>query len=382
MSQASVESIPSYWRRHGYPLASETSFSMLAIRSILEERPYPIKGAVILWQNVVAHIPCDRDVVEALKKLDFVLVMDTTWNETTKYADVILPTRFFFESDNATVCQVSKTHVGQLALSRKAVDPPEDVNAMSVSEIVYELVKRLFPEKAAKADMLLNPEGIWREQCKLLEVDYRKLSEQGVISAYGEANYLPLGEAGVLPTETGEIELINLRALEAFGDYLNKPHNLNPLPTWIPPLWMEGGGELGEDEFVPVDYQHPLIAINTWTRDTPELVELLELSGDDGVFISRRRGTKAGLHGGDMAKLISDGKELDVKVEISDLMRDEVICGVHGLTPGLHEGGQVTFEFMPRRGLNTNFLSDLVIVDGIGCAALNDFRVKVRRLRS
>ncbi|MEN3048320.1 MAG: molybdopterin-dependent oxidoreductase [Candidatus Caldarchaeales archaeon] len=382
MSQASVESIPSYWRRHGYPLASETSFSMLAIKSILEERPYPIKGAVILWQNLVAHIPCDRNVVNALKKLDFVLVMDTTWNETTKYADVVLPTRFFFESDNATVCQVSKSHVGQLALSRKAVDPPENVDAKSVSEIVYELVKRLFPEKAAKAEALLNPESVWREQCKLLEVDYRRLSEQGVISTYDEPHYLPLGEAGVLPTETGEIELINLRALETFSDYLSKPHNLNPLPTWIPPRWMEEGSELGEDEFVPVDYQHPLIAINTWTRDSPELVGLLELGGDDGVFISRRRGSRVGLKGGDLVRLTADGGELEVKVELSDLMRDEVVCGVHGLTPGLHEGGQVRFEFMPRHGLNTNFLSDLVIVEGIGCAALNDFRVRVRRLRS
>ncbi|MCS6787920.1 MAG: molybdopterin-dependent oxidoreductase [Aigarchaeota archaeon] len=381
MSRGSVESVPSYWRRHGYPLASESSFSMLAIRSILEERPYPIRAAVILWQNLVAHVPSDSTVVEALKKLDFVLVMDTTWNETAKYADVVLPTKFFFETDNATVCQVSKTHIGQLALSRKAVDPPEDVDAKSVAEIVYELVKRLFPEKAARAEMLLNPEEVWREQCKLLEVDYRRLSEQGVISAFNEAVYEPLGEAGVLPTETGEIELINLKALEKFGEYLGKPHNLNPLPSWIPPRWLEGG-ELGEDEFVPVDYQHPLIAINTWTRDTPEVVELLRLGGEDGVFISRKRASRLGLKDGDLAVLVANGKELTVRVRVSDLVGDDVVCGVHGLNPGAHEGGAVKFDGMPKSGLNTNFLSDFQIVDGYGSAALYDFRVKLRRWRA
>ncbi|MCX8204018.1 MAG: molybdopterin-dependent oxidoreductase, partial [Nitrososphaeria archaeon] len=164
MSRGSVESVPSYWRRHGYPLASESSFSMLAIRSILEERPYPIRAAVILWQNLVAHVPSDSTVVEALKKLDFVLVMDTTWNETAKYADVVLPTKFFFETDNATVCQVSKTHIGQLALSRKAVDPPEDVDAKSVAEIVYELVKRR-----------LNPGGLMAMQAGMILLTHHRM---------------------------------------------------------------------------------------------------------------------------------------------------------------------------------------------------------------
>ncbi|MCX8202109.1 MAG: molybdopterin-dependent oxidoreductase, partial [Candidatus Caldarchaeum sp.] len=235
---------------------------MLAVKTILEEKPYPIKAAVISHQNIVSHIPNDDSVVKALEKLEFVAVIDSMWSETCKYADVILPAKFFFETTSATINVVSKSPVGQISVWKKAIDPPEGVDAKSVAEIVFELTKRLMPEKAEGGKRLLTPEEIWKEQAKALEIDLEKLLENGTMALYDSPDYSPLTAAGVLPTDTGEIELLNLKALKQFSEYRDKPDNLNPFPTWVEPRYSENR-QLGDDEFIPVDYMHNLTAINT-----------------------------------------------------------------------------------------------------------------------
>lgn len=374
-----AESIPAYWRKHGYPLASDKSFSMLAIKTILEEKPYPVKVAVISLQNIVAHIPDDDAVIKALEKLEFVVVLDVMWSETCKYADVILPVPFFFEMTSATLTAVSKSPVGQVAVTMKAVDPPQDVDVRTHSQIVYELTKRLLPEMKG-GERLLNPLEIWRRQCEAIGVDLNELMETGSMVLYDSPDYSPLTDGQVLPTETGEIELINLNALSTFSEYIDKPHNLNPFPTWIPSSWMER--ELEPDEFVPVDYMHSLTALNTWARNSRLLLEVMSLDGGDKVFIHEERAKQLGIRDGDWVEVVNPktGESIKAKVSTTNLISKDVIAGVHGLTPDKHEGGNVAFTHMPRRGINPNFISPFLLVDGIACAALQDFRVKLRRV--
>lgn len=376
-SPKSVESIIGYWKKNGYPLASSKAYSMLAIRSILEERPYPIKVAFISLQNLVSHIPGDNIVVKALKKLDLVVVLDVMWNETCKYADVILPVPFFFEYDNAYLKGTSKGNIGQLSLMRKVIDPPEWVDVKPPREIVYELVKRLMPEKLDKVEIIMNPENVWKIQCEKLGINYDELMKYGTISIYNSPDYHPLTSKGVLKTKTGEIELINIEALKKFRDYIGIESNLNPFPVWVRPRWLRDGG-LSEDEFIPIDYMNKLMAINMWARNTRLLLKLLEWEGEDKVLIHTERARKLGIKDGDIIKLKSeDGRILKVKVKTTNLLRPEIIAGVHGLTPGNHEGGNVKFTYMPKYGLNTNFLAPFFIIEGIGSAALYDFRVKI-----
>ncbi len=361
-------------------MASTKSYSMLAIKSILEEKPYPIKAAIISLQNLVSHVPDDRTVVKALNKLEFVMVLDVMWNETCKYADLILPVPFFFEFDNASLYGVSKTHIGQVSLMSKAVDPPADVDARSHAWIIYQLVRRLMPEKSGDIEIILRPEDVWRSQCEKLGIDYEILRKHGTLAKYSEPDYSPLTSKGSLTTLTGEIELINLKALEMFGDHIGKQSILNPLPTWVPPGWMGGG--LADDEFIPVDYMHNLSAVNTWARDTKLLIEPIKYEGKDKVFMHIERAARLGIRDGDEVEVLhpESGKSLMVRVRLTNKISREVIAGIHGFNPGPHESGKVKFTYMPKHGINTNYLSPFIILPGTGTAALYDFRVKVRRV--
>ncbi len=375
-----VESIISYWRKNGYPLASSKSYSMLALKSILEERPYPIKAAIISLQNLVSHVPDYQTVIKALNKLEFVMILDVMWNETCRYADLILPVPFFFELDNASLYGVSKANIGQVSLMSKAVDPPEDVDAKPPAWIVYQLVKRLLPEKVGEVEIILRPEEVWRKQCEKLGINYDMLRRYGTLAKYSEPVYHPLSSKGSLPTLTGEIELINLKALEMFREHIGKQSILNPLPTWVPPAWMEK--ELAEDEFIPIDYMHNLSAINTWARNTKLLIEPIRYEGKDRVFMHIERAAKLGIKDGDEVELYhpESGKKLRAKVKLTRRISKEVIAGIHGLNPGPHEGGRIKFTYMPKHGINTNYLAPFRIIPATGSAALFDFRIRVRRV--
>ena len=377
-----VESIISYWKKNGYPLASSSAYSMLAIRSILEEKPYPIKAAIISLENVASHIPNGgKKLVEALKKLEFVVVIDTMWSEVCKYADVILPIPFFFEYDNASLYGASKGNIGQVSVMMKAIDPPPGVDVKPPREIIYELTRRIFgEEKAKEISFILDPREVWRRQCEKLGISFDELLKRGTVAKYTSPDYSPLTRKGVLPTKTGEIELINVAALETFREHLGRESNLNPLPVFVRPLWMRKG-QLAEDEFIPVDYMHKLTAINTWARNTKLLLELVKAEEEDRVLIHKDRAARLGIRDGDevIVENPETGSSLRVRVKTTTLIAPEVIAGVHGLTPGPHEGGKVRFTYMPKYGLNTNYLAPFTILEGIGSAALFDFRVRVRK---
>lgn len=140
--------------------------------------------------------------------------------------------------------------------------------------------------------------------------------------------------------------------------------------------------ELADDEFIPVDYMHNLTAINTWARNTQLLIELVKWDENDKVLIHRARAEKLGIKDGDTVEIYNpkNGESLTVKVKLTEAIDPSVIAGVHGLTPGEHEGGEVKFTYMPKNGINTNFLASFQLVDGIACSALQAFKVKVRKV--
>ncbi|MEM0440930.1 MAG: molybdopterin-dependent oxidoreductase [Candidatus Caldarchaeum sp.] len=379
-SPKKVQSIIDYWRENGYPLASTRGYSMLAIRSILEEKPYPIKAAIVFLQNLASHLPDSETVIRALKKLEFVMVFDTMWCETCTYADLILPVPFFFETDNASLLPVSKSHIGQVSIMTKVVDPPKDVDARNAAWIVYKLTERLMPYKLKELEPLLRVEEIWKTQAKEAGIDYDMLRKYGTVARFTSPDFSPLTTRGRLPTSTGFIELINLRALEMFKDFLGKPHAFNPLPAWVPPKWMQTS--LAEDEFIPIDYMHNLTAINTWARDTKLLVDVVKWDRKDSVFINAERARRLGIKDGATVEVFNPvtNSSLRVKVRLSNKIDEHIIAGIHGLTPGIHEKGLVKFTYMPKHGINTNYVGPFELVDICASSAFFDFKVKVRKV--
>lgn len=117
-----------------------TSTDMLT--AILDER---IKGMYIMGENSVLSHAHMSHTVEALKKLDFLVVQDIFLTETAELADVVLPAASFAEKDGTFTN--SERRVQRV---RKAIEPPG--NALDDLTIINMLSARM-GEDPIKKDM-------------------------------------------------------------------------------------------------------------------------------------------------------------------------------------------------------------------------------------
>jgi len=85
---------PSIWSKR-YPLAVDGA--QVLTGAILEGRPYPIRAMISISGNPVSALPHTRRILEALRKIDLLVVNDLFMTETAREADIVLPGATFYE---------------------------------------------------------------------------------------------------------------------------------------------------------------------------------------------------------------------------------------------------------------------------------------------
>jgi anaerobic selenocysteine-containing dehydrogenase len=92
--------VEAFWREK-YPLARDASGYLP--EAILSEKPYPLRGLMVVEGNPLSCFPNTAKVRRALAKLDLLVVQDLFMNDTTEMADVVLPGCTFLEKGEISV---------------------------------------------------------------------------------------------------------------------------------------------------------------------------------------------------------------------------------------------------------------------------------------
>jgi formate dehydrogenase alpha subunit len=131
-----------------------------------------IKAMYIMGENPVLSDPDMKHTINALKKLDFLIVQDIFLTETAELADVILPAACFAEKEG-TFTNTER----RVQRVRKAVEPPGE--AKEDSYIIIELAKRLGYEMKYNVieDVLQEARKLWPA---LAGIDYGRISKAGL----------------------------------------------------------------------------------------------------------------------------------------------------------------------------------------------------------
>ncbi|MBP2653569.1 MAG: putative molybdopterin oxidoreductase, associated with bss3 [Firmicutes bacterium] len=138
----------------------------LVIDQIFSEDPYPIKGMWLQTTNPLAGIGMDPlKWREALKKLDFVAVVDLFMTPTAQLADIVLPATSFLEKDSIRSWWIPLQTINKVI---------EVDDCKSDAEINFELAKRLDPDFKYNSihevfDEILKPSGL----------SFKELQEKG-----------------------------------------------------------------------------------------------------------------------------------------------------------------------------------------------------------
>ncbi|MFC1861569.1 molybdopterin-dependent oxidoreductase, partial [Chloroflexota bacterium] len=192
-------------------------------KSVLTGEPYPIKALFGIDSNpLVGHENPDKYILEALKKLEFIVWTDITMTPSNEYADIILPVSTPFERDWVS----AQFEVGIFA-GQAVIEPLYE--SRSDFHVYRDLCHRVgredaWPWKTEEewCDWQLEEMGItFREltkTCFYPAPEHWKKYETGLLRKDGKPGF---------ETPSGRLELYST---------LMEDYNLEPLPVFSMPL--------------------------------------------------------------------------------------------------------------------------------------------------
>ncbi len=169
-------------------------------RAVIDDDPYPVRGAYIQCANPVLSYVDSREVVRALKYLDFLVVSDLFMTPTAALADVVLPAATELEFND--IGHYGLGH-GYILARPRVVDPPPE--CWPDIKILNELGKALglgeywFDDYEEIPEEILRPSGL----------SYAQFAEQGMLKS--ERRYRKYLERG-FATPSGKVELVLSKA--------------------------------------------------------------------------------------------------------------------------------------------------------------------------
>jgi len=189
-------------------------------KAVLDDSPYPVRGAYMQGTNPLLTYADSRMTLRALMKLDFLAVSDIFMTPTAYFADIVLPTATSFEFND--IGHIGLGH-GYILARPKLVDPPKE--CWPEIKIINELGKRLTPSEYWYRDYndfiedILRPTGM----------NFKQFAEQGYLK--GAEQYKKYEKNG-FKTPTAKVELCLSKAgelgLPRFPSFTALPEDDDP----------------------------------------------------------------------------------------------------------------------------------------------------------
>ncbi|MCD4715439.1 MAG: molybdopterin-dependent oxidoreductase [Desulfobacterales bacterium] len=268
-------------------------------RAILDEKPYPIKGMTITGGNPTLQWPNSGRTREALKKLEFLLVIDVVESPDSRYADVVIPACTFLERDEHRInVYLNLPHV----TLRRAVAAP-----------VYGIPDQMIWVKLAHA-MGYGEYFPWRN-CKKgidyllsdLGVSYESLIAEGGIHEYDRRAYKKYEMEG-FQTPSGKVEIFSERLKNMGYDPSPIRSNAEQSPAEAEeafPLILTTGGNL-------LPYTH-------WQfRYVPRL---MKMAPEPVLEIHPDTAGQFGISDSDMVEVQTETGKIQIKARLTDNIR-------------------------------------------------------------
>jgi anaerobic selenocysteine-containing dehydrogenase len=272
---------------------------------ILTGKPYPVKAVILCGTNPVVTRANAREAYEALKKLEFLAIIDFFLTPTAELADIFLPSGTWLEQNH--VADNWKRH-GFVLARQKCVEIGE---CWQDHKIFLELGKRMgqqwWDTVEDALDYLLEPSGLTWEQFK----------EKGYLR--GEMVYHKYKERG-FSTPTKKLELYST-ILEDWG--------YDPLPryTEIPESPASRPGLLNNYPYILNAGLRAPTFFHSANRNIPWL---REIRPDPIVEVHPETAKKHGIKEGQWVYIESPRGRIKQRAKLNDGIDPRVIAAEHG----------------------------------------------------
>lgn len=290
---------------HRYPFAHETITTGIR-EATLTGKPYPIKGWFVYATNLLHALPNEQETIKAIQNLDLLVVIDVIPSEIAGWADVVLPESVYLERhDDLNVEWFREPFV---ALRQPVVDPPHEQKPN------WWMAKKL----AEKLD--LGHYYPWKDIEEYLEhrataagLSYQELKKNGIIRGAQQPIFFHEGVPAEFPTPSGKIEFYSLQLQEAGFD---------PVPAYKRPA-------SGPPGYFRLLYGRA--PVHSFSRTQSNRI-LMDMMGENEVWVNTAVARRYGLHSGDYIRLKNQEGVVSntIKVKATERIRPDCVYMVHG----------------------------------------------------
>ncbi len=354
-------------RDPGYPFAVGVNVNGIR-QATLDGK---IKAWVVVGTNLITSLPAQHETIEALKKLDFVAVVDVLPTEITKYADVLLPAASYLERwDNLSVTQSRDPFVGVV---QKATEPvgesrgeaqiARDIGTElglerywlwdSVEELSKATIKQMNatadPDERVDWDELVSEGFVVLHEGRPIYREGHGLGSDGSKRAGAELTFPPFSGTegdGKVQLYSPDLEKLWSEKVDAGDD----PTGFEPLPTYYPPMAAPPG-------HVRLLYGRSPVHTFGRTQNTPVLNGRED---ENTVWVSPSTAAAYGVGDEDWVELINqDGaRQGPVRLDVTARMSDDAVYITHGYG---HNSRQLTRAY--KKGVDDSALMTKYAVD-------------------
>ena len=293
-----------------YPFAHVSGIYTETRDAMLSGNPYQIRAGVFMFQNFVMSVPNTKKNIEALKKLEYMVVLDTMMSETAEFADIVIPGSHYLERWEVNVNWVTfpATAIRQPAV--KSV-----INGMTEQEFILALAQKMgLKDKDGKTLPAAYPDYI-SDQLKngpigktLDEV----LALPGAVFIGGETHYEKYKEKGFATPS---------KKIEFYSEQMAKK-GLNPLPDYVEPVYKPTPEfPLYLINYKQAEHTHSRTFDNDW---------LMEMKPDNPLLMNSATAARFGLKDGDAVWIESLYARAKGTIQVTERIHPEVVALHHG----------------------------------------------------
>lgn len=291
----------------GYPFAGSEGVTQAIRSATISGAPYPVKGWFVCGTNLLKALPNQKETLEAINKLDLLVVVDVMPMDTAMMADVILPECTYLERHDALAIGKGKSLT--VSLRQPVIKPLYE--SQPGWWIARELAKRLdlgeyFPWNTYEDKI--------KSQCQTAGISYDDLKKLGCLTIPDtSAPYISYDNQPTFKTEDGKIQLYSKEL---------KEKGFDPVPVYVRhPQPPEG--------FFRLTYGRSAVHTFSRTTDNPQLFELYK---ENEIWVNENRAKALGFKQGDYVVLVNqDGaKSNRIRVKATQRIREDMVYLVHG----------------------------------------------------
>jgi anaerobic selenocysteine-containing dehydrogenase len=312
--------------------------------SVLTEKPYPIRSIIAPGTQPTVSTRGSKNIVEALKKLEFYVVIDVMRTAEMNYADVVIPVATMYETDHPF-----EAGGGWIMARSKVIEPLGDYKSdyefwidLGVrmgyakdfwnGDIAACMNEQLKPLKLTMEELRAKPAGM---TFPANPMEYEKHSRVFAARStrFSRAPYLPQGKVAIYNTTFEE-------------------NGFNPLPIWVePPESLTGTPDLAKKyPLILSDFHTSKVYNAAWLRNVPYLREILPFPT---LQMHPETAADRGIHDGDWVIVESPHGTMKIKSQINEGIRPDTVMALHGWWQGCKELGLQGYPLLDG-GANSN----------------------------